>query len=42
MQLLRIAIVGELKGPDLFSIINIIGKNVSLKRIENLMSKLNS
>jgi len=42
MQLLRIAIVGELKGPDLFSIIKIIGKNVSLKRIENLMSKLNS
>ncbi len=42
MQLLRIAIVGELKGPDLFSIIKIIGKNVSLKRIEKLMSKLNS
>tara|TARA_X000000368_G_C22866614_1_gene638961 strand:- start:108 stop:866 length:759 start_codon:yes stop_codon:yes gene_type:complete len=40
MQLLRITIVGELKGPDLFSIIKIIGKNVSLKRIENLMSKL--
>ena len=42
MQLLRIAIVGELKGPDLFSIIKIIGKNVSLNRIENLISKLNS
>ena len=40
MQLLRISIVGELSGPDLFSIIKIIGKSVTLKRIDNLMSKL--
>ena len=40
LQLLRITIVGELSGPDLFSIIKILGKNVTLERIENLMSKL--
>ena len=40
MQLLRISIVGELSGPDLFSIIKIIGKSVTLNRIDNLMSKL--
>ena len=40
MQLLRISIVGELSGPDLFSIIKIIGKSVTLKRIDNLMYKL--
>ena len=40
MQILRITIVGKLSGPDLFSIIKIIGKNVTLKRINNLMSKL--
>jgi len=41
MQLLRTAIVGELSGPDLFSIIKLIGKSVTLSRIENLISKLN-
>tara|TARA_B100000945_G_C20271920_1_gene544366 strand:- start:67 stop:924 length:858 start_codon:yes stop_codon:yes gene_type:complete len=40
LQLLRITIVGKLSGPDLFSIIKILGKNVTLERIENLMSKL--
>ncbi len=41
MQLLRTAIVGELSGPDLFSIIKLIGKSVTLSRIKNLISKLN-
>ena len=40
LQLLRITIVGKLSGPDLFSIIKILGKNVTLERIESLMSKL--
>ena len=40
LQLLRTAIVGELSGPDLFSIIKIIGKSVTLERIENLVFKL--
>ena len=40
MQLLRIAIVGELTGPDLFLIIKLLGKDVTLKRIENLVFKL--
>ncbi|MFP3037412.1 MAG: hypothetical protein ACFS26_00820 [Candidatus Karelsulcia muelleri] len=33
MQLLRISLVGSLKGLDLFFIISIIGKKESLKRI---------
>jgi len=42
MQTLRTAIVGELSGPDIFLIIKILGKSVTLQRIKNLMSKINS
>ncbi|MFA9290690.1 MAG: glutamate--tRNA ligase, partial [Solirubrobacteraceae bacterium] len=41
MQTLRLALVGSLKGPDLFHIIEIIGKQESVKRINNLNSKFN-
>lgn len=41
MQCLRIAIVGKLAGPDLFSCILLIGKDVTLKRIENAILKIN-
>lgn len=34
MPLLRIVLVGQLKGPDLFEIIHLLGKNETLKRIE--------
>ena len=35
MNALRLVIVGALKGPHLFSIIELIGKNETLARIEN-------
>ncbi|WP_238784282.1 glutamate--tRNA ligase [Blattabacterium cuenoti] len=40
MQLLRIALVGELKGSDLFIILEMIGKKESIRRIDNLMKKI--
>ena len=36
MMPLRLALVGALKGPDVFDIIYMIGKNETIKRIENL------
>ena len=36
MQTLRLAIVGQLSGPDLFQICALLGKDVSLKRVEKL------
>jgi glutamyl-tRNA synthetase len=41
MNALRLCIVGGGKGPDLFQIIEIIGKNDTLSRIENAISELN-
>ena len=38
MQVLRIAVVGELSGPDLFEIIDIIGKDVTLRRVQRLIN----
>jgi glutamyl-tRNA synthetase len=40
MMPLRLALVGALQGPDVFDIIYMIGKNETIKRIENLISKL--
>lgn len=34
MQTLRLAIIGQLSGPDLFQICALIGKDVSLKRVQ--------
>ena len=34
MQTLRLAIIGQLSGPDLFEICALIGKDVSLKRVQ--------
>jgi glutamyl-tRNA synthetase len=42
MNALRLLIVGASKGPDLFAIIEIIGKEQTLSRIEKGISKLNS
>ena len=36
MQTLRLAIIGQLSGPDLFQICALLGKDVSLKRVEKL------
>ena len=40
MQPLRLAVVGEMKGPHLFDIIHIIGKEETLLRINNIINKL--
>ncbi len=38
MQPLRLALVGDMKGPDLFEIMNILGKEETTKRIENIIN----
>ncbi|MDO6759661.1 glutamate--tRNA ligase [Tamlana sp. 2_MG-2023] len=40
MMPLRLALVGALQGPDVFDIMYMIGKNESIKRIENVISIL--
>ena len=40
MQPLRLALVGEMKGPDVFDIMYLIGKEESLKRIENMITTM--
>lgn len=40
MQPLRLSLVGEMKGPDVFAIMEILGKEETIKRIENAISKL--
>ncbi|WP_405208925.1 glutamate--tRNA ligase [Aquimarina sp. LLG6339-5] len=40
MMPLRIALVGSLQGPDIFQIIEIIGKAETIKRIEAIIEKL--
>ena len=41
MQPLRLSLVGALKGPHLFDIIDIIGKEETIKRIEKAIEILN-
>ena len=40
MQPLRLSLVGALKGPHLFDIIELIGKESCIKRLENAIAKL--
>jgi glutamyl-tRNA synthetase len=40
MQPLRLSLVGALKGPHLFNIIEMIGKTETVKRVENAISTL--
>jgi glutamyl-tRNA synthetase len=40
MQPLRLSLVGALKGPHLFDIIELIGKKETLKRIEKAIISL--
>ena len=42
MQSLRLAIVGDLSGPDILKVCNLIEKEVSLKRLNNLITYLNN
>ena len=40
MMPLRLALVGALQGPDVFDIMYMIGKNETIKRIDNLIEKI--
>ena len=40
MKTLRLALVGSLSGPDLFKIIDFIGAEEALQRINNLLNKI--
>ena len=40
MMPLRLSLVGSLQGPDVFEIAFLIGKNETLKRIQNLIKKI--
>ncbi len=40
MQPLRLSLVGALKGPHLFDIMEMIGKTATIKRLENAIKKL--
>jgi len=40
MQPLRLSLVGDLKGPDLFVILEMLGKDESLKRIERALAEI--
>ena len=40
MKTLRLCLVGNLSGPDLFKIIKIIGPEETLHRIESLINKI--
>ena len=40
MKTLRLSLVGSLSGPDLFKIIDSIGPEETLQRIENLIKKI--
>jgi glutamyl-tRNA synthetase len=38
MQLTRVAVVGSLSGPDLFEVLKILGKSVTLSRLDRLIN----
>ncbi|AWU43748.1 glutamate--tRNA ligase [Blattabacterium sp. (Cryptocercus kyebangensis)] len=40
MQLFRLSLVGSLKGSDIFMILEMLGKEESIRRIENMMKKI--
>ena len=40
MMPLRLALVGDLQGPEVFEIMSLIGKDETLKRIENLINTI--
>lgn len=42
MQCLRVALVGSLKGPDLFEFMGLVSKNSTLERIKAFINHLNS
>ena len=39
MQVLRVAVVGSLSGPNLIPLLTVIGKDVTLRRLGRLISK---
>ena len=41
LQTLRLAIVGNLSGPDIFQICEVLGNEITLMRLEKLKNHLN-
>jgi len=41
MQALRIALIGQLAGPDLFAFMDLLPKSVILERLDNFIKYLN-
>ena len=41
MQTLRLAIVGNLSGPNIFEVCEVLGNEITLMRLENLYNQLN-
>ena len=41
MQSLRLAIVGNLIGPNIFNVCEILGKEITLRRLKNILNKQN-
>ena len=39
MQVLRVAVVGSLSGPNLIPLLTVIGKDVTLRRLDRLISE---
>ena len=37
MPLIRLSLVGEMKGPDVFSIIAILGREEAVRRLQHLV-----
>ena len=40
MMPLRLALVGEMKGPDVFDIASLLGKEETIKRVKNAIAFL--
>ena len=40
MQSLRLSLIGNLTGPDIFSVCSVLGKSVTLKRVSNFINHI--
>ena len=40
MMPLRLALVGEMKGPDVFDIVEVLGKDESIRRINKAIASI--
>jgi hypothetical protein len=40
MQSLRLCLIGDLTGPDVFAVCSVLGKGVILKRVKNFINHI--